>query len=458
MKKHLVILGGGISGLSLAWYLQKTHGNQFKITLLEKSPHLGGWFSSIEKEGFTFDTGPHYIFTTEGEEIFHLIDALNLNQEMILSKRESNVSRICKNDKIYVIPKTFKKMLFSPLAKGLIYGVIHDWLTPPRAQDDEDESVYDFIKRRFSRTLANGFSEAYLAGIISGDIKKLSMKSYLSRILLLEKKYGSVVKGLMQAKSAPQPQNEKFIEIRKHAALNFKKGISTLTDALGSALAEHIVKKEVTTLKFDKERIKVELEDGETLYADHLFSTLPCFSLANILAEEHHAIKNTLNGFCYKSMAIVSIGYRAKHLDQEGYGYIIPYSEQKPIIGVLWDSSVFPQMSQSEEETRFTVMIGEDHLPTPFEQMTEEDFKTLALKEIEQHMHIKASPDVIHVTLVKKAVPKFFVGHDEKVLEVVGKLQDIAPQLTVLGSGFYGAAISRCILNAKKAATEFRGC
>lgn len=453
MTKKLVILGGGISGLTLAWYLKKYHGDNIHLTLLEKSDRLGGWFRSIEKEGFIFDTGPHYIFTTEGQDIFDIISDLNLDKDMILSNLKSNVSRIYRKGKLLEIPRTFKDMLFSPLTKGLIPGIIHDWFTP--RQTISDESIYDFMRRRFSKTLAEGFGESYVAGIISGDIKKLSMKAYLSRIMQLEKDYGSVVKGLL-FKKQPRFINDKLGEIRKHAALNFHKGLSVLTNSLAAALMPHIIQTSAKKLLFERNSIRVGLEDGSILDADHVFSTVPSFSLAELLPEEQETTKQILNSFYYKSMAIVSLGYKEELLEKEGYGYVIPFSEHKPVIGVLWDSSVFPQMNSHKKETRLTIMIGEENLPKDFNEMSEDDFRVLALNEVKDRLNITQAPDMIHVSLVKKGIPKFFVGHEEKVNEVIQDLKRMSSKLTVIGSGFYGAAISRCITNAKKTASEFK--
>jgi oxygen-dependent protoporphyrinogen oxidase len=453
--KDVVILGGGISGLSLAWYLKKQHGPKINITLLEKEEHMGGWFATLEKDGFVFDVGPHYLFTMESKDVFNLIEELSLDDQVILSNLKSNVSRLYKQGEIYKIPKTFKEMLFSPLTNGLIAGLVHEWFAPKG--DNHDESIYDFIRRRFSLTLADGFGEAYIAGIVSGDIKKLSMKAYLPRILLLEKEYGSVVKGLLNKKVPPSiEKNPKLEEIQKHAAINFKKGLAVLTDAMADALKDQIIHKKVTKLRLsDKQNISIELEDGTKIEPEHVFSTIPSFALAEILPNEYSSLKEELRSFYYKSMAVVSVGFKSNVLYQDGYGYVIPFSEHKPVIGVLWDSSVFPDMNQHPQETRFTVMIGDDHLPKSFDEMTEEEFKAIALNEIKKTLAIKEDPDFIHVTLIKKGIPRFLVGHQEKVSSIVDQLKELAPKMTLIGSGFYGAAISKCLINAKKAALDF---
>ena len=454
MKKNLVILGGGISGLSLLWYLKRSNHKDYDVTLIEKSDHLGGWFKSIERDGFIFDVGPHYLFGMEALEVLKIVKDLNLEDEIILGNLKANVSRVYKNGKLHVVPKTNKELLKSPLTKGLYWGVIHDLFT--KYEPKNDESIHEFISRRFSTTLADHFSEIYMASIVSGDMKKLSAKSYLPRLINLEKEYGSVVKGLLKKKTPSNQPASEFDKILKTPVFNFKKGIETFTKALASRLKNDILHANVKSLTVEnEEKMHVVLENGQTIKADHVFSTLPTFALAEILPQNNSLITQGLNDIYYKSMVTLSIGYNTKVLDKEGYGYVIPYSAKNPIVGVLFDSSVFPDMNSHADQIRLTVMVGEDYLKKTLKETTDEELKEIALNEVKNTLNISVQPDFIEIHRLYRGIPRFYVGHTEKVDNLMQELKNTYPNMTFLGSGLYGAAITKCIAMSKNAVSNY---
>ncbi|WP_259407263.1 protoporphyrinogen oxidase, partial [Bacillus safensis] len=60
-QKHLVIIGGGITGLAAAFYLEKEveeKGLPIQISLIEASPRLGGKIQTLYKDGYIIERGP----------------------------------------------------------------------------------------------------------------------------------------------------------------------------------------------------------------------------------------------------------------------------------------------------------------------------------------------------------------------------------------------------------------
>lgn len=59
--KHIVVIGGGITGLTASYELRKQFaaiGQSIQITLIEKSPQLGGAIQTLKRDGFVIEKGP----------------------------------------------------------------------------------------------------------------------------------------------------------------------------------------------------------------------------------------------------------------------------------------------------------------------------------------------------------------------------------------------------------------
>src|SRR5262249_33184471 len=146
---------------------------------------------------------------------------------------------------------------------------------------------------------------------------------------------------------------------RKSSLFSLKSGMEELALELSRRLDEHMIySSEVKTLFCSPGSAKVLLENGTSFEADHIFSAIPSTSLAALFGESHKELHQLLLGIPLASVVVVNFGFHRKVLKKKGFGYLIPSFEQEEILGVVWDSSVFPQQNLLPEETRLTVMIG----------------------------------------------------------------------------------------------------
>ncbi len=186
--KRVAILGAGITGLSVAWYLKKKYRNALEIAIYEKSGRAGGWIESFTKEGFRFEGGPRgFRPKGQGEATLELISELGLTKELVPSNRKAQVRYIAHKGKLRV---------FSPfylLQQGVVRSLWCDLKTP--ASSLEDESIAQFAQRRFKRGIAEGVIDPLVHGIFAGDPKQLSIRSCFPKIWQAEQRYGSVLKG-----------------------------------------------------------------------------------------------------------------------------------------------------------------------------------------------------------------------------------------------------------------------
>jgi protoporphyrinogen/coproporphyrinogen III oxidase len=392
--KHFVILGAGISGLSLGWFLKEQHGNHVKITIVEKANRTGGWIETKHVNGFLFEQGPRSFRTAgNGIEALKLLESLGMADQVIPADPAAKQRFIYKNKQLIPLPTGIFSLMTSPLRKIILKGLWQDWRTPRGLP--EDVSIYDFFSRRFGVEVAENFADPLVSGIYAGDIRELSIQSCFPELVSFEQNHGSVLRGFISKKKRDLTQESPFIQrIACHSIFTLKMGVESLIHELTKRLKDHILLSTYPiSFKGNPDHTQIELSNSSSLRADRIFSTIP-----------------DKNQIPYASVAVVNVGYRTRVLDKAGFGYLIPSSENQKVLGVVWDSIAFPAQNQHPEETRLTVMLGGRHHPD-IETMGEERIISLALEALSNHLAISKSPDAIAFKLAYRAIPQYLVGH-----------------------------------------------
>lgn len=455
VKRRIVILGAGISGLALAWFLRKKFGHDVDLTILEKSPRIGGWIQSIEKENFLFDLGPHSCRSTgSGQGALKLIEELNLQDQVIAADSSARNRFVLTGGEFKPLPTTLFSFLFSPLMRGVLPALWHDWRTVPHI-GGVDESIFSFISRRFNRDIADRLMDPLTSGIYAGNIRELSVQSCFPVLYQWEQEFGSVVRGLLATRKQKTEAVSPFVkQMQRHPLFSFKEGMETLPRALKYHLDKDIeLSCSVKTLHFLKEKIDVELCDQRVLTADYVFSALPAHALAPLLSSSLPELAQTIGSIDSTSVAVVNLGYRKEMLKQKGFGYLVPSNAKEDILGVIWDSSVFPQQNRSKTETRLTVMLGGTHRPDLC-VLDHADLLKVALKTISRHLNINLQPDAVSIYVARSAIPQYRVGHPQKLCLIDQQLNGLSSRLFFLGSFFRGVSVNDCIIQAHHFATH----
>jgi oxygen-dependent protoporphyrinogen oxidase len=447
--KKIIVIGGGISGLSLLWYLRKRHGSAASLTLLEKSDRLGGWINSYKKEGFLFERGPRSCRTRgSGKATLRLIEELGLQRQVIVADQAAQQRFLYLDKHLQKIPCHLFSLLFSPLTRQVVFNLFKEWQISPG--ENEDETIHAFFTRRLGHEVAEHFLDPFVSGIYGGDIHELSMKSCFPDLFHWERQHGSLTKGAFlhffkNRAPLPSPYIKKMCQ---ESLFSFREGMQTLSNVLVQNLHESILcEQEVTDLNFQEKGIELGLAQGKTLWADQVYSTLPPASLAALIRPHHLPLANLLSSIANASIAVVGLGYKKKLLIPKGFGYLIPSKEKEEILGMVWDSCAFPQQSLHPSETRLTVMLGGTRM-SDFSQKKESDFLSGALKAISNHLQIHAVPDAVDIHLAQNAIPQYLVGHEQKKVLIGKYLQELSPHLQLLGSAFNGVSVNDCIAQA----------
>lgn len=344
----ITILGAGISGLSLAWYLKKELPHS-EITLIEKTGRVGGWIQTEVIDGFLFEFGPRG-FLSSGIGAKTLALSKELGLELLKKDSSAKTRYLLTNGQLEALnfQLLWEKRVFPLLWKEL---KVEPTTLP-------DESVGDFFARRFNPSFVADFINPLVRGIYGGNPYQLSLRTSFPKWYQLEKEYGSMVKGFL-------------LSPKQSATLySFKGGMESLPQTLYRQLLQKGVK-----FSFHQEYTS----DHET---DQLISTLPSKEIP------------------YLSLTTVQIGFREPLLQKKGYGYLASSKEEEIILGMTFDSNCFPQQGSN---TRLCLMLKGE--------IEEKEAQQLALRALRSHLNISTPPDQLVVRQARGAIPQYPVNH-----------------------------------------------
>jgi oxygen-dependent protoporphyrinogen oxidase len=445
--RRVLIIGGGISALSLGWFLKKQFAHKIDVQILESKKSPGGQIRTSVQDGFLFEQGPHSFRTTRSNALSELIEGLALQSAVIEAAPAARNRYIYFKNKLRPLPKGILSLLYSRFSPIIFKALYRDIRAPKSNHGNglEDESVRSFITRRFGNDAAEYLCGALISGIWAGDISALSANSVFPALKRKEHEKRSLLWSML---TSPRRNKDQAVYIG-----SFKQGMGALIDALAGSLQPHIrYDAAVDSFICHGDGVAVKLSSGEVLEGDLAVSAVPAHVLAGLIPHAPE-LRDLLLGIRTVPVAVVNVGYRRKVLAREGFGYLVPPSAKENILGVIWDSSAFPQQNHACIETRLTVMLGGAHFPE-ISTFSDEKLLKLALDAIQKHMGIDVAPDASAVTLMDKAIPQYNIGHENLLHQIEWQVRALSPRLRILGSSFYGISVGDCIEKAKTTMQE----
>lgn len=393
--KKIVIAGGGISGLSARYFLSKRYPHA-EITLYEKSERLGGCIESSCSPYF-FERGPRTFKVSRAGDLLALVKELGLESELLYSDKSAHNRYLYRKGKLH-------KIGLSSLLPFLPH-LISEWNKPQGL--GEDESIATFVTRRLGKEVAETLFDPLTQGIFAGDIHHLSIKACFPELKRMEEKEGSITQGLLKKKR-----------------VKTEKGLVTLKRGL-QVLIERLV---------EKGRGKIHLNTPLTsLDYEQVVLALPAGGAAPFFKGDRN-IETFFSAIEEKTVHVVNVVYSQPVLKRKGFGYLVPSSEQENIMGVVFDSSIFPEQNREKEE-RLTVMLKEGHINT-------------ALEALKRHLGIHETPLSVFHRAWEKGIPQYGVGHLKRVEAFEKHLKKQYPHVRCIGNFLRGVSINHCIAQA----------
>ena len=450
--KRILVIGGGIAGLSAAYYASKIP--DARVTLLESSERWGGKITTdrVAFEGglFIIEGGPDTFLATKpwgvalckelglGDRLHgtnpHKKNTYVLNQNRLLPLPDGLAMMIPTN--IQAILKSRLVSWFSKARMGL------DFVLPAKAVNG-DESLGKFVSRRLGREAYENLIEPLMSGIYAGDGDQLSLASTFPYLRDLERKYGSLARGALKMRAQ---SNGKAVQGSRSAFLTPTTGLAEIVEKLVERLTSNHVDLRLDTkalrITNNQFHYQVELETGETLESDSVILATPAFVSGTLLASLDPTLASDLQSIPYVSTATVSLAYRLGDVprDLDGYGYVIPRRAGRRALACTWTSTKFPHRAP-EGYALLRVFVGRAGQDIPW---NERDLLALAKEELRLTLGITADPLLQRVFMWDKAMPQYNLGHPE-ILKRIDTALEKHPGLALAGNGYRGIGIPDCI-------------
>ena len=462
--KHVVIIGGGISGLAAAYRikeLNRTAQNPLQLTLLEARPRFGGVIETECRENFLMEGGPDS-FISDKPWAYELCKRLGLESEVIGTQEAFRRSFIYEQGKLVPVPNGFylmaptrlKILLKMPLLSW--FGKLRaacDFFIPPR-QTEEDESVANFVRRRLGRETLERIAQPMVGGIYTGDVERLSVQATLPRFFEMERRYGSIVKGL-QAKQALENSHEgKASGPRYSLFLTLKGGMARLVDALTCELSDMNLQLSSRVLRIQPgERWKIHLESGEFLEADALCLALPAHQASRLLQPFAQDMASDLAAIPYESAATVNMAFRKQDIPEilNGFGFVVPAREKRKIVGCTFASMKFQNRAPAGA-VLLRAFIG-GALQREVLEGEDQAIKQMVREELREVLGIEKPPLFISIRHHLQSMPQYYVGHLRLIDAVENKIKNY-PGLFLAGNAYHGIGIPDCIRSGEEAAEK----
>ncbi|MFD2630320.1 protoporphyrinogen oxidase [Oceanobacillus kapialis] len=457
-KKSIVIVGGGITGLSAAYYLQKTateQGLSLEIKLVEASDRLGGKIKTMKRDGFTIEQGPDSLLARKVPAV-KLVEELGLQDQVI--RNATGQSYILLKNKLHKmptgtfmgVPKEIRPLFSSNLIseKGKLRAIGERFV--PKGKQ-EDQSLGEFFRRRFGNELVVNQIEALLSGIHSGDINQMSLKATYPLFYELEQKYGSVMKGLRKTMPAPAKKNKANAS---GAFFSFKDGLETLVHALHEKLDEDTVKLETAVDHIEKKAhgYNMLLSNGSVLQADAVIMATPHFTVPKMFSQ--YDFFKPFKDIPSVSTANVVLAFDQSAIkrDIDGTGFLVTRNSDFRITACTWTHKKWPSTAP-EGKILLRCYVGKPG-DEEIVDLSDEEITDIVLKDLKKTMKLKAAPEFRVITRWKDGRPQYTVGHLERLAEIRSKAEEHIPGVFLAGCSYDGAGIPDCIEQGEKAVQD----
>ncbi|MEU4228166.1 protoporphyrinogen oxidase [Nonomuraea sp. NPDC026600] len=453
-QAHVVVIGGGISGLAAAWHLKQGAGERVKVTVLEGSPRIGGKLLVSEVAGVNIDAGAEAMLARrpEGKE---LAKAVGLGDDLV----DPGVTRAA----------IYTRGALRPMPKGQVMGVPADLMelaksgivSPgglarvpldqilPATLVRTDVSVASYIRARMGGEVLDRLVEPLLGGVYAGRADRLSLEATMPGIAAAARAERSLLTVTRQiVEEAPRDAGPVFTSLRT--------GLGSLPEAVAKASGAD-VRTGVTVRELHRTEHGWRIVTGpvprpEVIDADAVIIATPGAAAARLLRAEVPKAASELDRIDYASMAIVTLAYAvdAFPTPPTGSGYLVPPVEGRPVKAVTFSSVKWPHLAGDLVLVRCSIgRIGEEQLL----QRDDSELVSLATAEMGGVMSVRGLPVDTRVSRWGGALPQYNVGHLDRVARIRAAVAG-QPGLAVCGAAYDGLGIPACVSTARTAAAR----
>lgn len=462
--KKVIIIGGGISGLSTAWLLRdkaQRAGVELDISLLEKEQRIGGKIWSIKEEGYICEWGPNGFLDSKPQTL-ELCSSIGVDGSLHRSNDNARKRFIFSGGELHRLPENGPSFLKSRLISwpGKLRLALEPTPFVAGPPQGADETLAAFGRRRLGKEALDKLIAPMVSGIFAGDPETMSLVSCFPRIAELERDYGGLVRAMIMLAKKKKKEVAEGKAVSSAAGpggvlTSFREGIQFLTDALAASLGT-VVRPGSPVVAVNKGQsapYRLRCADGSEHEADCVIAAAPAFTVASMLDALDPTMSSVLNQIPYSSMTVVCFGYERDRIGHplDGFGYLIPKKEGRSILGTLWDSSMFENRAPAGK-VLLRSMMGGACFPE-YIRLSDDEVVSRVRQDLRAVMGIDADPSFVRVFRHEQAIPQYTVGHGKRLDALDERLRE-HPGLLLTGNSYRGIGLNDCVAAAQRASDE----
>lgn len=458
-RRKVVIIGGGVTGLTAAFYLQQAAKEQqypLDVVVVEASLRVGGKIQTMRKNGFIIERGPESFIDDSGS-VCRLAHDLGIAHKLV----HNNVGQtyVAVGKELYPLPGSL--MLGEPpkvssfIASGLISltGKIRAAgdLLIPRAADNQDEPIGDFFRRRFGKEVVENLVEPLMAGTFAGDIDHLSIQSMFPGFYQLEKEHRSLLLGMKKKKSAHLAIDHFAEQPLQYGT--FENGLETLIETLEEQLSPSTVLKGVKVEAIEKlsdGSMKIMLNNISPIKADAVIMTTP-FNVAKSVLEKYEVMQQQPLMKC-ATIATVTMAFKQNQLPKykDALNFFVSRNSDLAITSCTWSNRKWNGVAPEGYDLLrvYIGRVGDEAIV----ELSDSEIERTVLADLRKAVNLQEEPLFTVVTRWKQAMPQYTVGHDERVQQMKQELHEKFPNVMLVGSSYEGISVPDCIEQGREAA------
>lgn|SRR5574341_185245 len=465
----VIIIGGGIAGLAAAVHLKagaKSHGKTVDVLLLEKNGRVGGKILTEKLGNYLVEGGPDS-FLPEKVWAVNLARHLGLEPEILPSNDEFKGTFIYSGGALHSLPEGVMLMVptsFWPMAKSHLIS----WpgklrmgmeIFVPKRRIPGDESLASFVTRRLGRECLEKIAEPLVAGIHTSNPDNMSVLATFPRFVQMEQKSGSLIRGMIASMknrtfathNGPLPKTG---ATKLTFLTSFKNGMGTLSQACADHIGNNSIRMNATVKSVEpKDKgYAVVLESGETLLADHVVIASAAYEAANIVRGFDETLAAQMSKIDWSSSGTITVAFRKEDVKVplKGFGFIVPRVEGRRVNAATY-SSVKWSFRAPDDMVQIRVFVGGGHHEELVHELDDVGMVRMVLEELDTILGLKANPQFSKVYRWNKGMPKYTVGHLDRI-SLLDRLVATHPGLHLIGCSYKGIGIGDCVHEAQIAA------
>ena len=442
--KRVVIAGGGIAGLSIAWAIRRGDPGA-QIVVLERGCRLGGNIVTDEIDGYTCEAGPNG-FLDNAPDTRQVVRTLGLETRLQPSNDAARRRYVYRQGRLHEVPASLMSGLRTALLS--LGGKLRLVCEPlARRRPDGDETIHAFAARHIGEEAASVLVNSMVSGVFAGDPKALSLRACFPRLWDLEERHGSLVRAMVATRRQRTAADAPAAPAGR--LTSFTRGMGELVDGFARVLADAIrldtpaldVRRDPETGNWNVTTAKGFLE------ADAVVLAGPSSETSELLRTADPRLARELDGIPAAPLAVVCLGYDATRIRPlDGFGFLVPRGEGIRILGALWESSIYPGRAPAGRAL-LRVMIG-GACDRSAVSLGDDELLAVVRADLHKTMGIAVVPEFVRITRHRRGIPQYEVGHLAR-LERIARLTARHPGLYLAGSSYRGVSMNSCVAEAE---------